>query len=593
MDLHDDCTTENTNKPATLTAPLCSGIGQQPDQDTQPAETIAPSQPNDNQQPADQPAKESTGITQTEPGLLDTTSESVSDYPHDYPEPDDDLPPSYYGVNTNDGQNEQLRPDNQQTEDDVPRDTAHLWKRFVFTKGKDIYLKKPSFAAQEAAKILKGQWAYDSETKYWHQYTGTHWKIVSTDSLYTIVSQMIEYAPVGHDPVYIEKTVKLMQIQNRLALPEEPKELIGFTNGVLNTKTKLFFKHSPEHGLRWSLPRNHHPDAKCPTIIKWLLFVMGNDAERVQVLRACMGAILFGMAYLHLFLHLEGKGGNGKGTFFRLCQQLIGLENTAATEFKQMEENRFEVAKFVGKRLVVITDSDEYGGSVNRLKAMTGGDYIPIEEKFKQQKGGFVYGGMVMIASNFALRFKDNSSGVTRRRLNIRFDVSPTAEGKTYWQEKGGADAFENALAQEIPGLVNWILELNQSDIPKILKNLPKSVQESNFKAMLNSEPVAQWLIERVAYAPGAYTRVGNYDKQTTDGVISFPHSHEWLYSSYCEFCHQGNYKPLAIAKFKDHLIDLVANSMGYKIYDSLHRSNQASIEGLILSKGFNWLKLN
>lgn len=475
--------------------------------------------------------------------------------------------------------------------EEIPNQQA--WKPFVsYTENNTPFLIKPSFAAQKAAKRFKGQWAYDPKAKYWYQYTGTHWQPVLIEPLYTAFSKMIEDAPVGHIPSYIKNTVECLQIQGRLALPEEQKELIGFLNGVLNTITKQFFKNSSQLGLRWSLPYNYDPNANCPIIKKWLSFVTGGDLCRTTLLQAWMGALLFGRADLHVFLHLEGKGGNGKGTYFRLCQQLIGINNVAATEFEQMETNRFEAAKFFGKRLVVITDSNEYGGTVDRLKAMTGEDFIPIERKHKQQEGGFVYGGMVMIASNFPLRFKDNSSGVTRRRVNVRFDVSPTVEAKAYWQDKG-AGAFENTLAKELPGLVNWILELNQTDITKTLKNLPKSVQESNFKAMLNSEPVAQWLVERVTYAPSAYTRMGNYDKQTTDGIVTFPHSHEWLYSSYCEFCHQGNYKPLAITKFKEHLIDLVANSMGYKIFEAIQHDNKSCINGLILSQGFNWLKPN
>ncbi len=150
----------------------------------------------------------------------------------------------------------------------------------------------------------------------------------------------------------------------------------------------------------WCLPYAYNTEADCPTIKTWLLQAVNNDADTVMFLIAWLAALLHGRADLQIFLHLIGSGGTGKGTFMRLATALVGEHNAVSTTLKEMEANRFEPARFYNARLVKITDSDKYGGSINTLKAMTGQDHIRIERKHQQQSGDFIFGGLVIMASN-------------------------------------------------------------------------------------------------------------------------------------------------------------------------------------------------
>ncbi|MCK7579072.1 MAG: DUF5906 domain-containing protein [Chromatiales bacterium] len=79
---------------------------------------------------------------------------------------------------------------------------------------------------------------------------------------------------------------------------------------------------------------------------------------------------------------------------------LIGISNTAISTLQNLETNRFETAKLHGKRLCMINESGRHGGELNMLKAITGGDHIPIERKNVQQTGSFVFEGLVLMATN-------------------------------------------------------------------------------------------------------------------------------------------------------------------------------------------------
>ena len=54
---------------------------------------------------------------------------------------------------------------------------------------------------------------------------------------------------------------------------------------------------------------------------------------------------------LQRYMELIGYGGSGKGTILRLLTQLVGKNNIAVTDLKQLEKNRFETASFYGKKL--------------------------------------------------------------------------------------------------------------------------------------------------------------------------------------------------------------------------------------------------
>ena len=108
-------------------------------------------------------------------------------------------------------------------------------------------------------------------------------------------------------------------------------------------------------------------------------------ADQVEVLRAFLKAVLCGRTDIQRFPELVGPGGSGKGTFTRLAQGLVGLENVAVTELKYLESNRFETSNLIHKRLIIITDAEQWAGQITTLKALTGGDSIRVEHKNVQK----------------------------------------------------------------------------------------------------------------------------------------------------------------------------------------------------------------
>jgi putative DNA primase/helicase len=285
---------------------------------------------------------------------------------------------------------------------------------------------------------------------------------------------------------------------------------------------------------------------------------MVDDTGTIQLLRAFMAALLRGPAKYQRFLHLIGPGGTGKSTFIRLLQLLVGEQNTVATDLRQLEQNRFESAMLYQKRLAMITESDKYGGSVNNLKAATGQDPLRLERKHTQQAGSFIFDGLVLMASNEALTTTDHSSGIERRRVTVPFEKRITEEQKLCWNECGG----EEQLRAEIPGLVNWLLDMSIEEMERAISQPPARVVNANIEAMRSSNPVADWVMENCIPALGVWTQVGVKNEVKDSGVVYYFGEKDQLYPNYLQWCRQNGREPLSVRRFRPKVIGTLKNCL-------------------------------
>ena len=271
-------------------------------------------------------------------------------------------------------------------------------------------------------------------------------------------------------------------------------------------------------------------------------------------MRAWLAALLTGRADLQRFLHLQGAPRTGKGVFIRLANALVGEHNAQITDLRSLEQNRFETAALYGKRLVAITDSSKYGGSVDVLKAITGQDPLRLERKHQQQSATFTFTGMVLIASNEVLQFTDYTGAVESRRLTVRFDRVASDEERQLWSSNGGESAI---LHREIPGVVNWCLSLTRDEVTRRLTQQPARVVTANLDAFRAGNPVANWFMEWCVPDLTGKAKVGDKRPVQLDGRTVFEHADEWLYAHYLTWCQRnGQDFPLSLVRFSSTVVD-------------------------------------
>jgi hypothetical protein len=325
--------------------------------------------------------------------------------------------------------------------------------------------------------------------------------------------------------------------------------------------------HSPDRPFTWQLPHHYDPQATCPKTQAWLHETVNGAHDQVQVLRAYAKAVVTRRVDLQRYLETIGPGGTGKGTYTRLLQALVGSENTFATELKHLEANRFELSNLRGKVLLMITDAERYGGPVNQLKAITGQDFVRMEEKFKAQRTE-IAPVMLVLAANEPVQSADYTSGLERRRLSMYFRHRPTNPRDLLSWKDG---AWHGELAPEIPGVLNWVLALPDAQMEALLQQttaLVPSLKTTWAYALVDTNPLAEWanhglILDGRKDDKGnslAVVNVGLAHK--LDHSNDYEHQDVWLYPNYRHWCDGAGGKPLSSRRFTGLLKDLFENQL-------------------------------
>jgi phage/plasmid-associated DNA primase len=442
-----------------------------------------------------------------------------------------------------------------------------------------------SAQAQIAAALAQqyaGQLAYETSRKAWMTYAHGLWTPTDTEYIQQRIASYMDALLHGDYSWYELSGVEHL-LGRRLAqtLTLEIPGWLPFRNGALHLETMTLHAHSPDRPFTWQLPHHYAPQATCPKTQAWLHETVGGAHDQVQVLRAYARAVVTRRVDLQRYLETIGPGGTGKGTYTRLLQGLVGSENTFATELKHLEANRFELSNLRGKVLLMITDAERYSGPINALKAITGQDFVRMEEKFKPQRTE-IAPVMVVVAANEPIQSADYTSGLERRRLSMYFRHRPTTPRDLLsWKDA----AWHGELAPEIPGILNWVLALPDAQMEGLLQQataLVPSLKTTWAYALVDTNPLAEWanqtlILDNSQDAQGKALAVVNVGRaHKLDRSNDYEHQDIWLYPNYRAWVDDTGGKPLSSRRFTGLLKDLFENQLrleGVEHTDDMHGS--------------------
>ena len=387
------------------------------------------------------------------------------------------------------------------------------------------------------------------------------------------LKQLRELLPMGFTSKFMIDMYD--HLQSSLCFKDwyEGQEFLLFTNGVLNVETRELLPFQRDLYLTQQMPYDYNPAATCEDIVVWLKHTQYDNWQRTQVLRAWLRATLLGTYEIQKFLEIVGPGKSGKSTYANLAVALVGKKNVYSTDFENLEKNRFEAASYMGKKLLLFQDADRWGGSVSRLKAITGNDWIRAERKYQNEnQEPFQFKGLVIITANEAIQSTDYTSGLARRRLTIPFDrpfTGTQAEQRELIKFNTRGEP-EGDFAHLLPGLVNWLLDMSEEEMREYLMETNKKVEffkKYSHTQNLRSNPILDWMEHRIIYDPGVSAAIG-FTKNAPPGSSSIYANHnEWLYASYAEFCRQCNVSVMSRNRFEPLFMDICRHQLGLNVF--------------------------
>lgn len=266
-----------------------------------------------------------------------------------------------------------------------------------------------------------------------HCYNGVVWGPVSDKELQRTMAQIFIDAKTAYSQNGIKSAVETM----KLSLPVmgiTARNLIGFSNGVFDTRSAQFREHNKDD---WLLIASELPfsaqvegerlDTHAPNLWKWLSRSVGNNNRKADRVLAALFMVLANRYDWQLFLEVTGHGGSGKSVFAEICTMLAGKVNTVSAGMKALEDSR-DRALVVGYSLIILPDMTRYAGDGAGIKAITGGDKVSIDPKHKAPYSTRI-SAVVLAVNNNAMSFSDRSGGISRRRVIFNFsEVVPENE---------------------------------------------------------------------------------------------------------------------------------------------------------------------
>lgn len=195
---------------------------------------------------------------------------------------------------------------------------------------------------------------------------------------------------------------------------------------------------------------------KCPNWIAFLNRIFCGDQELINYVQKAVGYSLTGDMSEQCLFMLWGGGANGKSTFVKALEDIMGTYSATIKGETLMEKNgqdgaRGDLARLTNKRVVIASELQE-GQVFNEplLKVLSAGETLPVRFMYQEEfmlKPKF----KLWIMTNKKPKVKGNDHGIWRRWRMIPFKYKFTEKEKD-------PNFYEEKLKPELEGILLWAI---------------------------------------------------------------------------------------------------------------------------------------
>lgn len=322
---------------------------------------------------------------------------------------------------------------------------------------KPVFFKKNQFLFDKFAHYLKSNNHIIKINNQLHIYRDG----IYIDGMKEIEAQMITQIS-NLSRAKRAEVLSYMDIMIRDNAQMSPANYIVFKNGVYNLETDELEDFSPEYVITNKIPFDYDPDAYSEITDKTLDKLACHDENVRLLLEECIGYCFYRRNELRKSFILTGEKENGKSTFLAMIENLLGQENTASLDLKELGD-RFKTAELVNKLANIGDDiGDEFIPNPAIFKKLSSGNSISVERKGQDPFDFASYAKLLFSANNIP-RIKDKSGAVISRLVIIPFDARFSPDDPDF-------DPYiKYKLIQEEP--MQYLINIGLEGLKRVLKN--------------------------------------------------------------------------------------------------------------------------
>lgn len=313
----------------------------------------------------------------------------------------------------------------------------------------------------------------------------------------------------------------------------EGSQYVRVKNGILNIETHELLDVEPKYFILTFVDCEYEPEIDTSEVDKFLIEIADNDNDVRDLLEEIMGYILLQDQRFQKAFIAVGNGSNGKSTWLKMIQEMLGHENVSAIDYTQVTD-KFKTATLLGKLLNIGEEMpNKLTQSPEIFKKLITGDPVQVELKNEntfvlRNKAKFIF------TANELPPTTDRSNGFYRRWTIIPFtkEFDETSRDLTL-ESRIKTESYKSAVLKvSLRGLNRLLTNQRFTDPQKV-----KDVLEM-FK--LDNNSVWRFL----------------YDEYQNDSTKLINQDIKQVFIVYKDYCVDQSYPPLGFVKFKKELFN-------------------------------------
>ena len=312
---------------------------------------------------------------------------------------------------------------------------------------------------------------------------------------------------------------------------------IPVQNGTLIFKNGLpeLSEFNKDHFLRYILPFEYNPEAKCPMFDTYFNKVLP-DKSLQNICFEFIGSVYTSLNH-EKTLFLLGSGANGKSIFYNITSACFGKEKITTIPLEDLCAFQSQSTALLEDTLInFCPDIGDRKFDIGLFKRLVSREKIPVKEVYKKVFEMENYGRLAFNCNSLP-KEPENSDAFHRRLLIVRFGVTIPEKERDY-------DLANKIIKTELSGFFNLVLEGLKRLIEQNGFSNSELLQEELRKYRTDSNSVLSFLDEE------------RYHIHPTSKIAI-----DTFYQIYKEYCVRNGFHSFGIKKLNTQL-----RNAGFKI---------------------------